>query len=595
MAIKKTVTIHGQRIFDLSKYNTETIENLRITNCTFDVFPQQIIQLKKLKKLDIENTPIKNLPADIHLLTNLQELKIHKTAITELPSSITALEKLNTLHITSSKLTVIPDFLSTMSRLYYMDMSDNPLVEFPMFLFQMPYLSYCKCSKISIFHANFSNAHKNTKFFYALGNISRQKRANTSIGYSMYLLLSNEVELCKNIPLEHLLEILGLRNKLLKTIVLEVLQEISAAYLLANPLQKGSKIAIMGKLQQDKAALNDLLQMQGVSLEARISNQATHFLLGDTLTGEHQKKLQDSKKPFLFLPQLTRFLESKETFFLVPTTAANNDDAATQAKQLSALLLSTDEANVQLACEIMNNNGVPQSLITPLFLVAKNPDFSLPIRANARKLLERNASPAISQKVKSSRMLSLSYFDENAFHFFFQDNHLDAKIGYQYYKQNNKFKYELFHDEYFFDFLPEADLKEIYLNLLQQPNFVLDIRFLGVRLFKKIIDWQQPKRLLTQMEMKMPNHLFEADKIEALELKMKYYIYESELKKLDKFPHLSQLTIWCKAIKTMPKVLYDLPTIKKITLDVCQFPNEEIDKSIFEITNIGDKKILTRI
>jgi hypothetical protein len=585
--------VYQQADFDLKIYEQADIHTLVVRNCTFDALPDGISKLQNLRILCIENTPIKTLPADINLLGKLQELTIEKTAMSELPAAIRDLQELYKLYVPDNKLTEIPEFISGMYRLNYLDISGNPLVVFPTVILRKAYLNYCKCRKMPIFHANFMNYHKNRQFFKTLANLHRHKKTNSIISYSMYLLFSGEVERCKDISLAHLFEVLGFKDLLIKSTALEVLAQKSLARLEANPLQKGSKVAIIGKVQQDKATLQALLEAQGISLEARISDKATHFLLGDGLTIAQQKKICSSKQPFIFLPQMTRFLEAKESFFLVPTaTDDDGKDAAAQAEHLSTLLLSADPANIQLACEIMNNNGVPQSLITALFLVVKNQNFDTPIRMAARKLLERNASPLLIGKVKTTKMLSLSYFSEKNLRFFMTDTDLDWRVMMAYFRQHAKFK---FIDEAWFEFMPEADLKTLYLYLVKNPKFVLRADLVKPKIFKQLLKWHQPKKIWLHYLSELPKYIFQATELEALLLQCMNKRNMNELVLCANFPKLKELSLHYCDLRTFPDVLYSLKDITKISLEGNYIPIESINADIFDTTDYEKNKVLTRI
>jgi hypothetical protein len=478
--------IDKQKKFDVNIYNNIKITDLCIENCGFDSLPDGISKLTKLQNLTIKNTPLRTLPADIHLLPELRSLTIEGTKMKQLPPTLAQCGKLIKIYIPKNKFKALPDFLPQMERLYYLDISGNPLEGFPHILFNLPVLSYCKCRGMSIFHSKFRDFHRNNRFFLSIQN----DKYDADIKYAMYLLLSGDAELCKNISFAHLLDATVCRNTEIKSMAQILLSEEAKKHLINVPLDKNSVIAVLGKTSESKDYLTNQLEPLGVTIATRVSHKCTHLLVGNQLTPEQRQQLLHWKKPFLFAKQLNDFLESKETFFLA-LPAAKTEESEAQTANLSALLTSQDEASIQLALEIMRVNGVPKSLISIIFIIAKTGSINSDIRKQAVQLLEKNASTGLYMKAKSTKMINLGSFRFNAknIRFFLTDTELDWRVLYDYAQRHysNVFCYE-----HWFPFMSEAEMKATYLGLLDKGDFVLQVNLVSSVILKQLFQWRMP-------------------------------------------------------------------------------------------------------
>lgn len=89
--------------------------------------PEQIGNLKQLKRLSILNVPFLEFPEWIFGLINLEYLRVRGCEITTVPYRIRNLSKLKTLRIENCELNVIPPGLKEMQNICYLSLTDTKI------------------------------------------------------------------------------------------------------------------------------------------------------------------------------------------------------------------------------------------------------------------------------------------------------------------------------------------------------------------------------------------------------------------------------------------------------------------------------------
>ena len=89
--------------------------------------PEQIGNLKQLKRLSILNVPFLEYPEWIFGLINLEYLRVRGCEITTVPYGIRNLSKLKTLRIENCELNVIPPGLKEMQNIFYLSLTDTKI------------------------------------------------------------------------------------------------------------------------------------------------------------------------------------------------------------------------------------------------------------------------------------------------------------------------------------------------------------------------------------------------------------------------------------------------------------------------------------
>jgi hypothetical protein len=114
------------------KVNSQYYINLVLMDCELDALPEQVYQLKNLRRLRIDGAPdITHLSEKLGELTQLQELIIRETSIRHLPQSLSNLRQLRELDVSRNRLIDMPDGLTQLTKLSTLDMSFNPFEQVP--------------------------------------------------------------------------------------------------------------------------------------------------------------------------------------------------------------------------------------------------------------------------------------------------------------------------------------------------------------------------------------------------------------------------------------------------------------------------------
>ncbi|KAL7714319.1 Serine-threonine protein kinase [Entamoeba marina] len=100
-----------------------------IANGSFEVFPEQLIKLKKLVSLDISSNPLINLNSNFNVfkLSQLTTLKMSSCNKESIPNAISAFSNLAVLDLSHNKLSALPLDLFRCSKLVSLNISHNTL------------------------------------------------------------------------------------------------------------------------------------------------------------------------------------------------------------------------------------------------------------------------------------------------------------------------------------------------------------------------------------------------------------------------------------------------------------------------------------
>ncbi|KUJ50729.1 leucine-rich repeat domain-containing protein [Chryseobacterium sp. JAH] len=91
--------------------------------------PEEIANLKKLKKISLLNLPFQTFPQWTTNIKSLKYLMIRGNKISSIPDSICQLHNLKTLRIENCKLNKLPTTLSQMQNLRILGLSDTDLID----------------------------------------------------------------------------------------------------------------------------------------------------------------------------------------------------------------------------------------------------------------------------------------------------------------------------------------------------------------------------------------------------------------------------------------------------------------------------------
>lgn len=122
---------NADALAELVSGTIEDVQELDWTGRNERKFPEAILKLKYLRKLDLSENPIAELPEAIDTLDNLEELRLKKCSIIRLPASIGKLKKLRILNLDGNyDMTALPETMADLSQLEVLSL-DHVAAEFP--------------------------------------------------------------------------------------------------------------------------------------------------------------------------------------------------------------------------------------------------------------------------------------------------------------------------------------------------------------------------------------------------------------------------------------------------------------------------------
>ena len=108
------------------------LEQLDLSCCEFDIFPQEIGKLAGLKKLKYTHNPLSRFPEEILALSELRSLDLAYTQLTALPPGIARLKKLYGLYLAGNRISEFPPESEALAEeLSHLDITGNPLRSLP--------------------------------------------------------------------------------------------------------------------------------------------------------------------------------------------------------------------------------------------------------------------------------------------------------------------------------------------------------------------------------------------------------------------------------------------------------------------------------
>lgn len=115
-----------REIFELTHLTVLDISLVKISS-----LPQDLLKLKKLKKLNIYDSEVQYLPAEIGSLSELVTLNLARTPLAELPESICDLKNLQKLYLWGTKIRQLPENIGNLQQLRTLDLSECRLRTLP--------------------------------------------------------------------------------------------------------------------------------------------------------------------------------------------------------------------------------------------------------------------------------------------------------------------------------------------------------------------------------------------------------------------------------------------------------------------------------
>lgn len=433
------------------------LESLTISGLNIEALPSELGNLKKLKNLTISYTNLKKLPDFINQLSNLESLvvidnpaltdisilakgklkklnylfirnklddatlspvfeiegletlKLGYNSLTEIPEKIERLQNLQILYLNYNKITEVPDVIAKLLLLEEINLEGNELEQFPTIFKELPKLKkigwkdnplgkYCKeLLEFPIEVINpYEKAAPRAKFAAFIEKIHHCQF--TEIQLDLFF----DVQCNRVLPVgkysrTDFIDLLKFDDKPFENSVIEKLVEYEQQNTSVNPIKSDSVVAVLGKINAKKTTIKDTLKKEGIGYSTQIDDKVTHLLIGSTI--KNHTPLLDEQYTLISEQAFQQYMNKWTTPYLL-----DRRNTGTVAN-LANLLLSPDSENQTLGVELLKGGGVPQELMSELFIVYK---FcrNKKTAQKARKLLVNHASRNLLKSLKMRISLS---------------------------------------------------------------------------------------------------------------------------------------------------------------------------------------------
>lgn len=556
-----------------------------LSDCLVTQLPPSLWRIKSLVELKLEDLTLRDKRIQLGDLPNLKRFTVKKCGLARLEADFAQLKQLETLNLSANKLNALPQGLEKATGLLTLDISGNPIAEFPREVLTYPNLNVLHCDKVTVFHANFRQPKLNTAFY----STRRALNADENLAFSLYLLLSGDQKQCENIPLGHLLIALSSGCSIIADTARQNLEEKADFHLQKSPIKPASKLLLLGRLARERDGLSEQLQQLEITLQTKQKNDATHIILGKNINPAQAQIAETANLPFFFEPALENYLKNSGIMAFADGQQAPEDEKM-QLESLSQLLQSGDFLNIQLALEILKQNGLPSALITDIFALYNAIELPTKLRTELGKLLYRNASPKLWEKSQKKRNIFGGIFKPDALAFCLEETELDLAKLLEYAQRFCKARpprpatcFQLF----------AQDQRAEYLRQTADSPFFFDIVGVERSLQKWVLGLNVLKRIQYRRDAVFHDEIFACDKLEELVIDGNAKAAK-RLPMLAALPNLHYLRAWAIKLKEVPAVFYAMRQLKTIDVRFNDIPHSAVDFSIYDETTFMHTGILTR-
>lgn len=346
----------GLRCFPKELGEFKDIVALLTPQAQLSEFPEVVIGLPNLKRLDLRSSKISYLPETICQMKQLESIDMGRNLLAALPDNIGKLEGIEHLSLDHNQLRELPESMAHMTRLQYFSLEGNPMD--------------AAGQVVRVFkHCFEHNSDVPTRRILINLMFARNRRASDLAS------------------VEDLLTALNMGFSVVRVNALAALSMKCEAQYLGAPLSAGCQLAVVGKTGSPVNEIAQRLADYGVEVGTRISKSTTHILVGEK-PGKKSQSVLDSSAVLMTEVQLQDFLRAQETPFFLDEA----QDTADAQEHIIELLLSDEVDSQRLALEMLKRSGVSPALKTPLFFCFRLADDKV-VRELAKVLLLQDSAP----------------------------------------------------------------------------------------------------------------------------------------------------------------------------------------------------------
>ncbi|MDJ1492961.1 hypothetical protein QNI19_08460 [Cytophagaceae bacterium DM2B3-1] len=357
------------------------------------VFPKShngSVKGANLQNITFKNLNLGQLPG---CLLNVKELNLEDNTGIDLDQALSCLnpEELESLELRNCAISELPVRIGQFRKLQKMDLGGNPVKKLPIEIGLLDNLTNLSAvyQKIQIYtNSPFSNFLSHLRIY---SFTDEEKKA----GVAIYFQKNDYLD---SVPLSIILPLLLISQSTIAQNVLALLEKKIADSIGATSDPCSLCICLFGSVEgMSTRELKEKCRKHNIQLETTLTDKTSHILIGKGITEEQIKQMQQSNLPLVTGTQLKSYLEKLDTPFL------KKSDTHTQTN-LTRLLISVDPANVQVALEMINQGGLPESILYTLVLVVLQKELDSKVKKKAMTMLEKYVSAEIVAVVKRIRM-----------------------------------------------------------------------------------------------------------------------------------------------------------------------------------------------
>lgn len=573
--------IYLKDISVLADCRQPTFHSLSIYN---DLSSEQILpvcSIASLKNLWLDNNQLTYLPNEIVCLKKLQKLSIGNNKLTQLPKVICQLSQLVDIRFHLNQIKQFPSVLIKMSQLKKVVWKDN---------------SFGKvCKEILLFPPSvinpYTNAAARRKFDVFIQTIKALKFSDKQL--KLFFHLQNNQPLVPNhYTRADFIAVATFPDRLFASSAIEKMVLYQQSQLDNTPLDKGAFLTVLGKVGMSKKKIKSTLKENGINYQTKVDQNTTHILIGTSI--KNYLPLLDYTKTCLISEQL--FQQYVNDWTQPYLLQAENKQSL---EHIATLLLSQDYNNQALGIELLKGGGVPNDLLTELFIVYKFCKDKKTAQ-KARNLVKRNASATLLDKLKLRIPLGSikdKYLTANKIEQLTTGTELSPwKIAQYAYRFDNKVwkdtaplglknapneaakkflaeviteETTLYNGQFSFDkkwfpysdllFAPEHAIQTLSVDKASIPAQVAQLESL-----KSLVVYRH------QNTNALPDNLNEMPKLESIYfLSCTYSNWSAIVDKIKLIPHLSTLRLNCSILQQLPDNITTLQNITTLFLTTC--------------------------
>lgn len=392
----KIINLSNNKIKNINTelYLSKKIKKINLSYNNFELISEKINSLTQLNYLNLSNNKLKAISINtqkLHLLSflflndnclekipdglfsnSISELDISSNKIKNISASIKNAKRLRKLNLSKNNIKHLPLKIRKLQQLEVLDFSKNPIHDFP--------IGILDCNRISTAKgaAPILDASKRKQLipfiqFAKENDLGFEKREEL---WSLFI----NIESNKN--RKEAIQLLNSGFSPFKKAAVKKLTQLMPALVKEDLVH----VCLAGKFKHNQTTLQEKLFQNNSTTTRQFSKENTHAILGG---GKYNFQIdEDWKGVFMSEAALIETLEIKQH--------TGGKELSLSTIENIKKLLSSKEENQELALRLLENNEIPDSLITLVYFIMVTHENSN-IRLRARNILKKKDDRSLLQ------------------------------------------------------------------------------------------------------------------------------------------------------------------------------------------------------